>query len=248
MEYIREISVSYGKVKYGTAGKQSINGMAEFYPSYPKNAETWMEYIKVWAGTELEYESPKVFTLNQIHGDFIHQVGIKTTIDGWDSSLIWEGDGLYSELQKTLLVVRTADCVPVFLYSSKRPFVAIVHSGWKGTSLGITERMIERAIEMGYSQEELQMEIGPYIQASDYEVGPDVAKFFSHLGEEVCLPKGKDKFLLDVGLAIEKRVKEKFKLLGGVQNSHTNVYKSPLYFSHRAKEEGRNLNFILWVS
>ena len=248
MEYNREISVSYGKIKFGTAGKQSLVGIKEFYPIYPKNAETWRNYTEDWVKKEWKHKSPKIVTLNQIHGDLIHQVSKNTFAEDGKSNFIREGDGLYTELPNRLLVVRTADCVPVFLYSNKQPFVAMIHSGWKGTNLGITERMIERAIEIGYAQGELYMEIGPYIQGSDYEVGNDVANFFSELGEEVCFPKGNEKFLLDVGLAIEKRVKEKFTRLGGIKNSHTNVYKSPLYFSHRAKEEGRNLNFILWES
>lgn len=249
MEYYnREIAVSYGKIKLGTAGKLSLNGLKELYPSYPKDPQSWKDYTEDWAEKEWTHKSPKIVTLNQIHGDSIHQVSTDSLGEEEKSNFIWEGDGLYTELPNQMLVVRTADCVSVFLYSTKRPFVAIIHSGWKGTNLGITERMIERAIEIGYAQDELYMEIGPYIQGSDYEVGIDVANFFSELGEEVCCPKGKNKFLLDVGLAIEKRVKERFPSLGGIQNSHTNVFQSPLYFSHRAKEEGRNLNFILWES
>ncbi|MCW7493751.1 polyphenol oxidase family protein [Leptospira sp. 2 VSF19] len=248
MELIQEISTVYGNIKYGTAGKQSLVCLQNDFSSFPKTADVWKVYTEKWIKRERISNLDNFVILNQVHGDSIHQVMLETSGDAASSNLIWEGDGLYTELPNRLLVVRTADCVPVFLYSSKRPLVAIIHSGWKGASLSITERMIEKVIEMGFSQEELHMEIGPYIQGSDYEVGSDVANFFSHLGEEVCFPKGKDKFLLDVGLAIEKRVKEKFQRLGGVENSHTNVYGSPLYFSHRAKEEGRNLNFILWES
>lgn len=248
MEFFKEISTDYGNIQYGTAGKPSVSGLENDFPSYPKTPEVWKLYIEKWLSKEWIGNSKDLVVLNQVHGNSIHQVSTDSLREEAKSNFIWEGDGLYTDLPNQLLVVRTADCVPVYLFSTKRPFVAIIHSGWKGTNLGITERMMERAIEIGYAQDELYMEIGPYIQGSDYEVGIDVAKFFSGFGEEVCCSKGNEKFLLDVGLAIEKRVKERFPRLGGIQNSHTNVYKSPLYFSHRAKEEGRNLNFILWES
>ncbi|TGK87869.1 laccase domain-containing protein [Leptospira noumeaensis] len=246
MEFNREISLPYGKIKLGTAGKQSLDGLKKKYPSYPKDAKTWKDYTEVWVKEKYKSPTPTVFTLNQVHGDSLHQI-LPGSVDE-NSGLVHEGDGLYTELPNSILIVRTADCVPVYLYSNKRPFVAIVHSGWKGTSLGITERMIERAIEFGFSEEELYLEIGPYIQGSDYEVEEDVANLFIPLGTGVCHVTGKEKFLLDVGLAIESRVKERFEKIGGIQNLRTNVFQSPLYFSHRAKEEGRNLNFILWES
>ncbi|PJZ84087.1 polyphenol oxidase family protein [Leptospira harrisiae] len=246
MEFNKKISLSYGKIRFGTAGKQSLDGLKKLFPSYPKNPTTWKEYTEVWVKEKFDSPLPNVFTLNQVHGDLLHQVlpGPVST----NSELDWEGDGLYTELPNSILVVRTADCVPVYLYSNKRPFVAIVHSGWKGSSLGITERMIEKAMQLGLKEEELYLEIGPYIQGADYEVEEDVAHFFMPLGREVCHAKGKGKFLLDVGLAIEAGVKGRFHKIGGIQNLRTNVFQSPLYFSHRAKEEGRNINFILWES
>ncbi|MBM9592087.1 polyphenol oxidase family protein [Leptospira sp. 201903075] len=246
MEYSQVISTNYGKIKWGTVGKQTLEGLRNEFPSYPNTPEGWKGYAKNWVGREWENNSLQVATLNQVHGNTIHSIPPLSETTSPD--LIAEGDGLYTESPNTLLVVRTADCVPVFIYSHKRPFIAIVHSGWKGTSLGITERMLEEILRLGYELEELHMEIGPYIQAEDYEVGGDVAAHFLPLGEEVCRPKALGKFLLDVGLAIERRVRERFGTSIVIRNSRINVYKSPLYFSHRAKEEGRNLNFILWES
>ncbi|EMY70416.1 polyphenol oxidase family protein [Leptospira vanthielii] len=246
MEFSQVISTTFGKVTYGTAGKPSLDDLKEIYPVYPKTPEGWIGYTKDWAKGEWNDPSHQIVTLNQVHGDTIHS--IPSDLETKDSLPLFAGDGLYTESPNTLLVVRTADCVPVFLYSNKRPFVAVVHSGWKGTSLGIAERLLDEVVSNGYDLAELQMEIGPYIQGGDYEVGEDVAAHFLSLGETVCFPKGNGKFLLDVGLAIEVRVRERFRNLSEIKNSHINVFQSPLYFSHRAKEEGRNLNFILWES
>lgn len=246
MEFIQVFPTNYGKVLYGTAGKQSLESLKEKYPLYPKNPERWKDYTEDWVKGEWKVSSPQIITLNQVHGNSIHFIYRESKI--LNELNVLEGDGLYTESDNSILFVRTADCVPVFLYSHKRPFVAIVHSGWKGTSLGITERLIDETLRLGYDLEELHLEIGPYIQRSDYEVGEDVAEHFLSLGDAVCLPIGHGKFLLDVGLAIEMRVKMRFQNFNRIKNLHTNVCRSPLYFSHRAKEEGRNLNFILWES
>ncbi|PJZ45102.1 polyphenol oxidase family protein [Leptospira brenneri] len=246
MEFLKELSLPYGKIKFGVAGKQTLDSLKEKYPSYPKTSSLWKEYTKEWIGKDFDSSKIQGFTLNQVHGDSIHSVTYSET--NQNSEKILEGDALYTNSSDLMLVVRTADCVPVFLYSNKRPFIAIIHSGWKGTALGITEQVLEKTLELGFDLEELQLEIGPYIQKSDYEVGDDVAKYFLSLGEDVCQGKEDGKFLLDVGKAIEVRVGKRFGNLLKIKNDHTNVFRSPLYFSHRAKEEGRNLNFILWES
>ncbi|EOQ97534.1 YfiH family protein [Leptospira wolbachii serovar Codice str. CDC] len=247
MEFSQVIPTTYGKIRYGTVGKQTLGDLKEKYPFYPKTHERWMDYTKDWAIRKFENFSDRIVTLNQVHGDKIHSIHYPDPVTPGREQL-FEGDGLYTELQNTLLVVRTADCVPVFLYSNKRPFVAVLHSGWKGTNLGITELLLGELLHFGYELDEIEIEIGPYIQGQDYEVGEDVAAHFLSLGEAVCFPKENGKFLLDVGLAIEVRVRKQFGTSFQIKNSHTNVFQNPLYFSHRAKEEGRNLNFILWES
>ncbi|XDD45398.1 polyphenol oxidase family protein [Leptospira sp. WS39.C2] len=241
-----EISLPYGKVRFGTFGKKECSFGKEDQRIFPKSAIEWFSYTKEIILKQFDDPSLQVHSLNQIHGDTIQYVdGISFGLNG---EKVFDGDGLFSFVSKQILVVRTADCVPVFLYSTKRPLVSIIHSGWKGTKLGITETMIEILLAKGFTLDELRIEIGPYIQRSDYEVGEDVAQYFKDLGKEVCLPKQDGKYFLDVGLTIEKRVKHKFGERVVILNEHSNVFQSPLYFSHRAKEEGRNLNFILWES
>ncbi|MCW7506253.1 polyphenol oxidase family protein [Leptospira levettii] len=242
----QSVFVSYGKITYGTFGKEELLNTSSENQMFPKTAKDWLLYTKeVFSKT---YSNPtyQIHTLGQVHGDHIERIPSETNHN--PVLEIKEGDGLFSSQKNQVLVVRTADCVPVFLYSTKRPFVSILHSGWKGTSLGITEKMIEKLISDGYSFEELVLELGPYIQRTHYEVGEDVAVLFDELGIDVCIPKGGGKYLLDVGLAISKRVEERFGGNIRIVNQHTDVFQSPLYFSHRTKEEGRNLNFILWES
>jgi YfiH family protein len=249
----REITLHYGKVVFGTIGKE--DGINRFFGDNPelkktdndlKSPEDWFRYTTETFYLKYPEVDGTIHCLHQVHGDTIHPIESDTLSQGKEEQK--EGDGLYTFQKKQILVVRTADCVPVFIYSVKRPFVAVIHSGWKGTKLGIAEKMIELILKEGFQLDELQIELGPYIQKDHYEVGEDVAQFFVGLGEDVCEPKGKGKYHLDVGQAIENRIKRRFGEMMLVKNSKIEVFQSPQFFSHRAKEEGRNLNFILWES
>lgn len=249
----KEINLSYGNVIFGTIGKEVLsenfqNGMVghKSIQLFPKNPKEWLSYTNDMIHTKLRKKWILVYSLNQVHGNASKQIDPSFSSKNFNE--LQEGDALFSYQKDQVLVVRTADCVPVFIYSIKRPLVAVIHSGWKGTKLGITENLMEQLVGVGFGLDELRLELGPYIQQNNYEVGEDVATFFKDLGESVCKPKGEGKYLLDVGLAIEKRVKRKFGDTMIIANDKTEVFQTPQFFSHRAKEEGRNLNFILWES
>ncbi len=80
-----------------------------------------------------------------------------------------EADALVAREPETAVGVRTADCVPVLLASSKTGAVAAVHAGWRGVVLGV----VHSAFEAGSFD---LAAIGPCIGACCFEVGDDVAK------------------------------------------------------------------------
>ncbi|HEU0054191.1 MAG TPA: laccase domain-containing protein, partial [Longimicrobium sp.] len=53
-------------------------------------------------------------------------------------------DGHVTDRAGLLLSVGVADCIPVFVVDADHRAVALLHSGWRGTAGGITERGIER--------------------------------------------------------------------------------------------------------
>lgn len=87
-------------------------------------------------------------------------------------------DALMTDRQGLPLWLTVADCYPVFLTAG--PWVALVHSGWRGTALGaagITAR--EVAGVAGLSPDQLHAWIGPGIGVCCYPVGEEVAAHFS---------------------------------------------------------------------
>jgi len=104
-------------------------------------------------------------------------------------------DAIYTDKINNFLVVSVADCIPIFLYESKKKIVACVHSGWKGTYEKILSNTIEELKEkFSIDPSELIAFIGPGISQENYEVGEDVAKYF----EDEVKYKKNGKFCLDL--------------------------------------------------
>ena len=87
------------------------------------------------------------------------------------------GDALVTNQLYMLVVVRTADCVPVLIADHKRKVIAAVHAGWRGSIAGIVPKTISVLQQrFGSRPEELQMAIGPSIGVCCYEVDEPVIR------------------------------------------------------------------------
>jgi polyphenol oxidase len=114
-------------------------------------------------------------TLRQFHSDVACGVMADTPADGEPP----KADALFTREPGTLLIVQTADCVPILLADTKRRAVAAIHSGWRGTAQRIAQKTIGRMqMEFGTRPQDVVAAIGPAIGQSCYEVGTDVAKEF----------------------------------------------------------------------
>jgi hypothetical protein len=112
--------------------------------------------------------------LKQIHSDVVHCVHARESNAG-----PLQGDALITADAGVLLVVQTADCVPILLADTKNRAVAAIHSGWRGTVRRIAEKALGRMrMEFGTRPEDVIAAIGPSIGQCCYEVGSDVAKEF----------------------------------------------------------------------
>ena len=86
-----------------------------------------------------------------------------------------EGDALVTNQPDFLLVVRTADCVPVLLEDRKTGVVGAIHAGWRGTVNGIVPKTIQTCTEQFMSKPaDIHVAIGPSIGPCCYEVDAPV--------------------------------------------------------------------------
>ena len=118
----------------------------------------------------------RLVIMRQVHSDVIYN------LDSPPVSKL-SGDGLTTSVPGLLLVVRTADCLPVLLVDEQRRAVAAVHCGWRGTRKRILEKAVH-AMSQAYGSKsgELLAALGPCIGPACYEVGPEVREEFERTG------------------------------------------------------------------
>ena len=142
-----------------------------------------------------------------------------------------EADSLVTEETDFSLVVAAADCAPVALVGERS--VGMVHSGWRGTLLGVARKAVR---EMEESP--LRAYIGPCIRGCCYEVSEELAREFARRfgtgvvsGRHLSLPEA-------IGADLERAGVQEVCDLGLCTGC-----RPDLFYSHRKQGPltGRNL-------
>ncbi|MCE9610802.1 MAG: polyphenol oxidase family protein [Chthoniobacter sp.] len=101
----------------------------------------------------------------QVHG---REVAV---VDENSASPVPGVDGLITASPEVCLGVCVADCCAVYLADPVRRVIALLHSGRKGSELGITAVAIERMrADFGSAPEDLVVQLSPCIRPPLYEV------------------------------------------------------------------------------
>ncbi len=191
--------------------------------------------------------------MRQLHSDVLHKLASAPAKK-------LEGDALMTDVPGLLLVIRTADCLPVLLADPENRAVAAVHCGWRGTEKRILEKTVLAMGEAyGSKPTEMLAALGPCIGAACYEVGPEVRKAFLGAGftpsvfvergslPAIRIPNYQGKYLLDlraanVWLLLQLGFKKTHILNTGPVCTHC----EPLLLSYRRhpSDPRRMYNFI----
>ena len=161
--------------------------------------------------------------MQQLHSDIVHR------LDEAPGGTL-EGDALMTNVPGLLLVIRTADCLPVLLLDEANRAVAAVHCGWRGTESRLLAKAV-KAMSQAYGSRpgDMLAALGPCIGAACYEVGPEVRDAFLRAGfpptvfverghvPGVHVPGLKGKYLLDLKAA-------NVRLLDGLGFQRANVF------------------------
>lgn len=99
--------------------------------------------------------------MKQVHGSQVHKV---------HSPGMYVGDGLVTGLKGLALAVKTADCMPVLLYSGAKKKSAAVHMGWRSAKEGILGNV-------GEDLSSFTAVLGPALRKCCYEVGEEFLGF-----------------------------------------------------------------------
>jgi copper oxidase (laccase) domain-containing protein len=114
-----------------------------------------------------------LFTAQQIHGNEIAIVDLADC----SGSRVGEDkhfpgcDGIITNQRGVALGVHVADCCAVYIVDSKTPAIGLVHSGRKGTDLGVASNGIRRMIDrFGSDPTNMVVQLSHGIRPPHYEI------------------------------------------------------------------------------
>lgn len=125
------------------------------------------------------FEGDRFARNSQVHGDKIVAVCGETS---WDFSSFALGqakfpsaDGLMTQEKDLALWVYGADCVTMLFHDPVAQVVAALHSGWRGTAMGIAQKMVqEMGRNYGCLPQHIQVALGPSIGQCCFSCHEDV--------------------------------------------------------------------------
>ncbi|HPR18216.1 MAG TPA: peptidoglycan editing factor PgeF [Candidatus Cloacimonadota bacterium] len=167
--------------------------------------------------------SQNVVWMEQVHSDLVRIV----SAENYGTIPLPGTDGMITTAKNVFLAIKTADCIPVFIWDEKREIVAALHSGRTGTLLNITGKAVTiMQTEFGCQPSELQVELGPAICEKCYELDRrNFADFVAKTGIGQNFP------FLDLKKVVKAKLLEK----GVCQITDQNICtkENPAYFSYR---------------
>ncbi len=168
----------------------------------------------------------------------------QTDLVGIETFEFAETDGLVTTFPNHLLLLQTADCLPILYFDPASRMVGACHCGWRGLFGGLAHQAARVMIRIGANPETLEAWIGPGIRAENYEVGAElVGKFQSAFPQTLVSPDGTH---LDLA-----RIATGQLLAAGLDPSRVTdsgecTFANPdLYYSYR--REGANAGRLLTV-
>jgi len=184
--------------------------------------------------------SVTVYNIRQVHGD---RIVFASRESGTGLDELEEADGVLSDEADLAIAVRTADCLPVYLYDSQHNAIGMFHCGWRSTQKHILKKALE--LMQKYYQtkpSDLKVSFGPALRSCHYEVGKE---FLESFPDDVEKRDGKFYFdLVNANRAqlIKEGVKEDH-----IYDCQVCTYCDTNCFSHRKEGEnaGRMLSLMM---
>jgi len=112
--------------------------------------------------------STQVVEVEQIHGSQVSFIDQKTAIK-FPGKQIPKSDGMVTNLTKSALMTRLADCIPIVLYDPQNHAVGLIHAGWRGAIQKIhLHAIIKMTNHFNSKPTKLKAWLGPALQSCCY--------------------------------------------------------------------------------
>lgn len=212
------------------------------YPNWdvPENIKSFQTTRKTKNINFLKNEIDLNFNfINQEHGN----KSIKLP-----NNLKSNADAVFTYEEKTICAVQTADCLPIILTDKVGSFVAAIHAGWRGMSMGIIEKTIQKINNQG----EIIAWLGPCISQSNYEVGEDVFKSFLENDKNISSafkPIENNKFLFSLSTAAISKLNNLsvFQITGmDTTDKFCTFEQESIFYSYRRGDTAGRIATFIW--
>lgn len=137
-------------------------------------------YIRLADAVGFAYESMAL--VNYKHGDGIEIARSSDAGKGFsaEKGTFPECDALITRSKAITLITLHADCMPVFIFDPAKKISAMIHSGWKGTSMRIAAKAFRKMTdEFACRPDEILIGVGPSISQKHFEVDENVFLIFN---------------------------------------------------------------------
>ncbi len=210
------------------------------------------QYIKLWqnldivAGTTTKYYNQqckkgeisallKIQTKQAVYAEQIHGSKIKIVTEKHRGMIIKGVDGLITKAENLYLIIKTADCVPLFFYDPLIEIVGIAHAGWRGSYTNIATKMINTLVNLGASPKNIKVHLGPHIKVECYEIDNLLAKkFIKKFNNQSIVSFTKGRKYLDLSGVNKLQLEREGILAKNISISpHCTFCEQSLYFSYR---------------
>jgi hypothetical protein len=189
-----------------------------------------------------------LYTVRQVHGNHVCVVDAQAVQHGLHGV---EGDALVTALPGVPLGVLVADCLPIMLYTSQPPLVAMVHAGRLGTYHQVVRQTIAVMQErFAVVPSQVYAVMGPAIGACCYTldihaVGPFQERFADW--QQFFIPHRPGLWTMDLIAANTAQLQA-----AGVPQEHVHAAHictachNQYFYSHRAegREAGRGMGIV----
>jgi len=150
---------------------------------------------------------------------------------------ISDSDGLFTKASQKAIVVKTADCLPIYFSSQKLGVIGVIHMGWRSAAKGILDNI-------NYDLKTFKVALGVGLRRCCYRVGKEFLEY-SHFSK--YLKQENEQLYFDpIKFAKEELFKrglrsENFYDLGICSFCS----KAPVFSYRRRGTKNRTLSFIL---
>jgi YfiH family protein len=192
----------------------------------------------------LQVRESDVVTARQVHSNHVACVTA-----GDRGRVLPDTDALITGDPGITLLLRFADCLPIFMYDAQRGVIGLGHAGWRGTAAEIARQMVSTMTDAyGSDPASMIVALGPAIGPCCYGVGDDVIGAIGNSlpdWQGAIHPLGNGHFSLDLWEANRQQLRD-----CGIREVEIGrlctACHADEFFSHRA-EGGRTGRFAALV-